>query len=50
MFELFQGLKLVLGCGEEEVEEGKDDPTWLLRQLPLLPHFPEARPQVSTTL
>ncbi|KAG8338374.1 Integrator complex subunit 1 [Homalodisca vitripennis] len=44
------GLKLVLGCGEEEVEEGREDGSWLLKQLPLLPHFPEARHQIVQAL
>ncbi|XP_054283630.1 integrator complex subunit 1-like [Macrosteles quadrilineatus] len=44
------GLRLVLGCAEDEVEEGKDDTSWLLKQLPLLPHFPEARPQIVIAL
>uniref|UniRef100_A0A1B6EU77 Uncharacterized protein n=1 Tax=Cuerna arida TaxID=1464854 RepID=A0A1B6EU77_9HEMI len=44
------GLKLVLGCSEEEVEEGREDASWLQKQLPLLPHFLEARPQIVQAL
>lgn len=50
-----KGLKLVLSSinfGEEpmELEEQHLDNYWLLRQLPLLPHFQSVRPQVVMSL
>uniref|UniRef100_A0A1B6DA21 Uncharacterized protein n=1 Tax=Clastoptera arizonana TaxID=38151 RepID=A0A1B6DA21_9HEMI len=48
------GLKLVLSAASEEEQmetnDSTDDAVWLLRQLPLLPHFPIARTQIITSL
>lgn len=52
------GLKLVLSPLFEEgnevektkFEEKKDDPSWLMKQLPTLPHFIAARPQIIDSL
>lgn len=48
------GLKLVLSVNQEEetIEstETKEDTAWLLKQLPSLPHFSVARPQIIAAL
>lgn len=52
------GLKLVLSPSAEEITDPdkikisqiKDDPSWLMKQLPMLPHFPTARLQIIDSL
>uniref|UniRef100_T1HRR4 DUF3677 domain-containing protein n=1 Tax=Rhodnius prolixus TaxID=13249 RepID=T1HRR4_RHOPR len=50
------GLKLVISpiIDEEDIEknvvDNKEDPSWLTKQLPMLPHFNTARPQVVASL
>uniref|UniRef100_A0A023EZS6 Uncharacterized protein n=1 Tax=Triatoma infestans TaxID=30076 RepID=A0A023EZS6_TRIIF len=50
------GLKLVISpiIDEEDIEknvgDSKEDPSWLTKQLPMLPHFSTARPQVVASL
>ena len=48
-----KGLKLVLSSVSDEhtkIDTQSQDNSWLLRQLPLLPHFSSVRPQVISSL